>query len=149
MASEVKKTDKKAAKGPDPQEILAGFQALRTEQRSLSSKLSELEVDQNEHKMVIETLKNVNEERKCFRLIGGVLAERKVKDVLPILITNFEKLKEVIEKLNEQITKKGQEINEYREKFNIRFRGLDNLKGEEAVSAQTGECSSRGNVLVS
>lgn len=98
--------------------------------------------------MVIETLKNVNEDRKCFRLIGGVLTERKVKDVLPVLISNSEKLKEFIDKLNEQITKKGQEINEYREKYNIRFRGLDNLKGEEEATSQTPE-SSRGNVLVS
>lgn len=98
--------------------------------------------------MVIETLKNVNDDRKCFRLVGGVLTERKVKDVLPVLISNSEKLKEITEKLNEQIGKKGQEINEYREKFNIRFRGLDNPKEEQAASSQAGE-SSRGNVLVS
>lgn len=97
--------------------------------------------------MVIETLKNVNEDRKCFRLVGGVLTERKVKDVLPVLITNQEKLKEIIEKLNEQIGKKGQEINEYREKHNIRFRGLDNVKQEEQPVAAASE--SRGNVLVS
>lgn len=50
MASEAKKTDKKVGKGTDPQEILAGFQTLRAEQRNLTSKLSELELDQNEHK---------------------------------------------------------------------------------------------------
>lgn len=50
MASDPKKTDKKATKGPDPQEILAGFQTLRAEQRNLTAKLSELELDQNEHK---------------------------------------------------------------------------------------------------
>lgn len=93
--------------------------------------------------MVIETLKNVNDDRKCFRLVGGVLTERKVKDVLPVLISNQENLAELIEKLNEQITKKGQEINEYREKHNIRFRGLDTPKTEESVT------ESRGKVLVS
>lgn len=97
-------------------------------------------------RMVIETLKNVNEDRKCFRLVGGVLTERKVKDVLPVLIANQEKLKEFIEKLHDQITKKGQEINEYREKYNIRFRGLDNPKQEDQP-VSSGE--SRGNVLVS
>ena len=100
--------------------------------------------------MVIATLQNVNEDRRCFRLVGGVLTERKVKDVLPALISNLEKLKELIEKLKEQITKKGVEINEYREKYNISFRGLDapssNSKQEEQVSASE---SSRGNVLVS
>jgi prefoldin subunit 2 len=96
--------------------------------------------------MVIATLQNVNEDRRCFRLVGGVLTERKVKDVLPALISNMEKLKELIEKLKEQIQKKGVEINEYREKYNISFRGLDNPnpKQEEQVTSET-----RGNVLVS
>ncbi|XP_018569434.1 prefoldin subunit 2 [Anoplophora glabripennis] len=147
MASNSGKQDKKSSKGPSPEDILNGFQTLRAEQRALSGKLSEFELDLNEHRMVIETLKNVNEDRKCFRLVGGVLTERKVKDVLPVLITNQEKLKEIIEKLNEQIGKKGQEINEYREKHNIRFRGLDNVKQEEQPVAAASE--SRGNVLVS
>ncbi|XP_019877044.2 prefoldin subunit 2 [Aethina tumida] len=142
MASNSKKPDPKA-KTLSPDEILSGFQAMRAEQRTLTTKLSEFEYDLNEHKMVIETLKNVNDDRKCFRLVGGVLTERKVKDVLPVLISNQENLAELIEKLNEQITKKGQEINEYREKHNIRFRGLDTPKTEESVT------ESRGKVLVS
>ncbi|XP_056632132.1 prefoldin subunit 2 [Diorhabda sublineata] len=137
---------KKSDKGLTPEEILAGFQNLRAEQRALSGKLSEFEVDLNEHRMVIETLKNVNEERKCFRLIGGILTERTVKDVLPALTTNQEKLKEIIEKLHEQISKKGQEINDYREKHNIKFRGIDNPKQDEQPVTST---ESRGNVLVS
>lgn len=94
--------------------------------------------------MVIETLKNVNEDRRCFRLIGGILTERKVKDVLPGLIENQERLKDLIEKITEQISKKGAEINEYRETHNIRFRGLDNPKQEDEVI----QAESRGNVLV-
>ncbi|KAG5874052.1 hypothetical protein JTB14_034628 [Gonioctena quinquepunctata] len=139
-------TKKKSDKTNTPEEILNGFNSLRAEQRALSGKLSEFELDLNEHKMVIETLKNVNEDRKCFRLIGGILTERKVKDVLPVLITNQEKLKEFIEKLQEQISKKGQELNEYREKHNIRFRGLDNPKQDEQPVVPT---EARGNVLVS
>lgn len=50
MASEAKKPEKKTIKGPDPQEILAGFQTLRAEQRNLTTKLSEIELDLNEHK---------------------------------------------------------------------------------------------------
>lgn len=97
--------------------------------------------------MVIETLKNVNEDRKCFRMIGGILTERKVKDVLPVLITNREKLVELIAMLNEQLLKKGDEINEYKEKYNIRIRGQEDLKQQEEQTASTSE--TRGNVLVS
>ena len=42
--------------------------------------------------MVIETLKDVAPERKCFRLVGGVLVERTVKDVLPALSNNREQV---------------------------------------------------------
>ena len=35
--------------------------------------------------MVIETLKPVDPDRRCYHQIGGVLAERTVKEVLPVL----------------------------------------------------------------
>ena len=38
--------------------------------------------------MVIDTLKNVDESRKCFRMVGGILSERTVKEVLPALQNN-------------------------------------------------------------
>lgn len=47
MASNSKK---KSDKGLSPEEILNGFQTLRAEQRALSGKLSEFELDLNEHK---------------------------------------------------------------------------------------------------
>jgi len=39
-----------ADKGKSPEEIVSGFNALRNEQRRLALKISELEVDLNEHK---------------------------------------------------------------------------------------------------
>lgn len=41
---------------------------------------------------VIETLRETQKaspDRKCFRMIGGVLVERSVKEVLPALETNL------------------------------------------------------------
>lgn len=45
---QVKTASKNASKSNE--EIIQGFQRLRTEQRQLASKLSELEMDLNEHK---------------------------------------------------------------------------------------------------
>lgn len=97
--------------------------------------------------MVIETLKTVNEDRKCYRMIGGVLCERTVKEVLPVLQNNKEQLTKVIEAITEQLAKKGTEINDYKEKHNIRIRGQDEVP-EEAAEKATTSSESRGNVLV-
>ena len=39
-------------------------------------------------RLVIETLKEVQPDRRCYRMVGGVLVERTVGDVLPTLTTN-------------------------------------------------------------
>lgn len=52
--------------------------------------------------MVLETLEPLPLERKCFRMINGVLVERTVKDVIPALKTNSEGLKKVLEDLLKQ-----------------------------------------------
>jgi len=40
------------------------------------------------YSIVVDTLKTVDPDRKCFRMVGGVLVERTVKDVLPALEHN-------------------------------------------------------------
>ncbi|MGH0144978.1 UNVERIFIED_CONTAM: hypothetical protein FKN15_004641 [Acipenser sinensis] len=66
---------------------------MRQEQRSLASKAAELEMEINEHSLVIETLRDVDPSRKCFRMVGGVLVERTVKEVLPALESNKEQVR--------------------------------------------------------
>ncbi|XP_026675118.1 prefoldin subunit 2, partial [Ceratina calcarata] len=118
MASD-KKSGKSAKSTKSTTEILSEFQMLRNEQRAMANKLSEMEMGLNEHKTVIDTLKNVDPKRKCYRMTGGVLCECIVEDVMPALVTNKEQLIKVIDNLNEQLTKKGIEINEFKEKHNI------------------------------
>lgn len=58
----------------------------------MASKAAEFEMEINEHSLVIDTLKEVDPSRKCFRLMGGVLVERTVKEVLPALENNKEQV---------------------------------------------------------
>ncbi|KZC07596.1 PREDICTED: probable prefoldin subunit 2 [Dufourea novaeangliae] len=124
MASD-KKSGKSSKGAKSNAEILSEFQVLRNEQRIMANKLSEMEMELNEHKIVIDTLKNVDPKRKCYRMTGGVLCELTVEDVMPALVTNKEQLIKVIDAMNDQLTKKGVEINEFKEKHNIRIRGQD------------------------
>merc|ERR1712018_241511 len=109
-----------------PENVANGLQSLRNEQRALANKLSELQMDLNEHRLVIETLEKQEKDKRCFRLVGGVLVERKVGEVEPALVSNRDKLAKLIDTLEKQLTEKGQEINAYIEKHNIQVRGAGN-----------------------
>lgn len=111
-----------AGRAEKEQELLQKFHALRGEQQSIVAKLNELEAELVEHRIVIDTLKDLDPERKCFRMIGGVLVERTVKEVLPALRSNDAMISKVVEQLKVQLVEKGKEINEFKKTHNIRTR---------------------------
>lgn len=98
---------------------------------------------------VIDTLKTVDENRKCFRLIGGVLAEQSVKETLPNLMQNRDQLEKLIENGKEQLTKKGTEINQFKAEHNIRVKSTEDDAGEQAKGKGDPATSGKSNVLVS
>lgn len=59
---------------------------------------------------MLDTLAPVSNDRKCFRLINGVLVERTVGDVVPALETTAEGLKKVLEGLVRDYKKKQEEM---------------------------------------
>lgn len=105
------------------QEILDGFNKLRQEQRALALKITELEGDTIEHAAVLQALNKVDKDRKCYRLIGGVLVEHKVCDVIPALDKNKSQIEKLGEVLNKQLEEKGKELNDFKEKHNIKVQG--------------------------
>ncbi len=136
---------------PNPQanaeSVIAGLNVLRNEQRSLASKLAELQMDLNEHKLVIDTLVGVDPERRCFRLVGGVLVERQVGEVSPALQNNKDKISKLIETLEKQLSEKGVEINAYMAKHNVQVRGVKN-KDNETDTQDKAQTSGGQGVLV-
>lgn len=121
------------------EEIIASFNKLRNEQRTIAGKLSEVQMDLSEHKMVIDTLDGVDGDKKCFRMIGGVLVERTVQEVAPALTHNKQKLEKLVETLEKQLTSKGSEINAFAEKHNIQVRGGGSAANAGNVAAQAGK----------
>ncbi|XP_017080439.1 probable prefoldin subunit 2 [Drosophila eugracilis] len=128
--------------------IVAQFQQLRNDQRNLANSLSTLEMDLREHKTVIETLQAADPERKCFRQIGGVLCERTVKDVLPQLVENKDFIAKTIDMVSVDLSKKGIELNKFKEEHNIKIRG-EHLGAEGAKDADAESKAENRNVLVS
>ncbi|KAJ9475319.1 Prefoldin subunit 2 [Pseudozyma hubeiensis] len=102
------------------QEAAQVYQSRRSELQGIASKIGELEGEADEHKLVIDTLTEASKadpDRKCFRLIGGVLVERTVKEVLPALQTNLEGLKQILETLLKQYKQKETELQEFQREY--------------------------------
>src|SRR3954464_9766826 len=66
------------------------------------------------NRLVLETLGPLPGDRKCFRMINGVLVERTVKDVVPALRTNAEGLKKVLDDLVKQYKTKQDELDKWK-----------------------------------
>ena len=65
-------------------------------------------------RLVLETLEPLPGDRKCFRLINGVLVERTVQDVVPALQTNADGLKKVLDDLVKQYKSKQDELEKWK-----------------------------------
>jgi chaperonin cofactor prefoldin len=72
------------------------YREMLSECQKLMNKVAELEVDRNEHQLVEETLKPLDPERRAYRLVGEVLVERTVKEVLPSVISNRENVSQCL-----------------------------------------------------
>lgn len=63
---------------------------------------------------MIETLDPLHQDRKCFRMVNGVLVERTVKEVLPTLKTNSDGLKQVLDDMLKQYKSKQAELDNWK-----------------------------------
>ncbi|KAG2179597.1 hypothetical protein INT44_006445 [Umbelopsis vinacea] len=95
------------------------YNQFKSELQSIASKIGELESEVEEHKLVIDSISPLEADRKCFRMVGGVLVERTVKDVLPALQTNFDGIQQVISSLLQTYKRKEEDFIAFQKKHNI------------------------------
>ena len=96
------------------QDLQSQYTNYKNTLQSLAQKAGELEQEIEEHKLVTETLQPLPKDRKCFRLINGVLVERTVEAVLPALETNSDGLKKVLEELLKQYKSMQDEMDSWK-----------------------------------
>jgi len=114
-------SDEKKMTQEESQQIIQNFQQMRNEQKSLMNKIAELDQELVEHKAVYSKLSEVEEDRRCFRVIGGVLVERTVKEVMPAVNNNRIQLEKLMVKLNEDLVKKGKDLVDFKEKHGLKM----------------------------
>lgn len=64
------------------------YRDLMAECQQLMTKIADLESDRNEHTLVEDTLKPLDGGRRAYRLVGDVLVERTVAEILPCITQN-------------------------------------------------------------
>ncbi|CAL1411350.1 unnamed protein product [Linum trigynum] len=115
------------------------YTSMRTELNQIYSKITELEMEVSEHSLVINAIQPLDPTRRCYRMIGGVLVERNIKEVLPAVQRNKEGIEEVVARLNEALEKKKKEIADFEAKYKIRMRKADSdMKDEEGSKKEGG-----------
>ncbi|KAJ0011148.1 hypothetical protein Pint_33641 [Pistacia integerrima] len=107
-----------ATQEPVNEQVVANMYAsMRSELNQIYSKITELEMEASEHSLVINAIQPLDPSRRCYRMIGGVLVERTIR--------NKEGIEEVITRLNEALENKKKEIAEFEAKYKIRIRKSD------------------------
>jgi prefoldin subunit 2 len=84
-----------AAPNAEVQAAAQKYRELSQEYQKLVSKTSELEMERNEHRLVEDTLRPLDGSRRAYRLIGEILVERTVGEVLPAVSTNRQNVSDI------------------------------------------------------
>lgn len=87
--------------------------------QQIASKITELELERNEYKLVEDTLRPLDSSRKAYRLVGGVLVERNVGEVLPSVQSSRENLEKSIVVLHEKLEESRKEAAELKAEHNL------------------------------
>ncbi|KJH43371.1 DEAD/DEAH box helicase [Dictyocaulus viviparus] len=88
-----------ASEQEEQKKIVETFQKLREQQQEIVQEITRLEEEKREFGRVIELLKELNGDRKCFRLISDTLVEYSVKNCIPILENNLYNMTSVCDTL--------------------------------------------------
>ena len=103
-------------KNPDdmsPEEMQVVAQKFNNQQRqsqTMRRKIAELDQELQDHILVLQNLEPLDAERRCFRLIGGVLVERTVGEVRPKIEANKTRLLAILNQLAEQLKEVEDEV---------------------------------------
>ena len=131
---------------------LTGYKRLLSEREQLASMVIDRESEAEEHRLVASTLKKSDATKRAWRLVGDVLVEGTVADVVLEVDKNYEGLKGVCENGRQQLARKGEELKAYEKKWGITIKDRDsNSKEAEGNRKEPGEKAKEkapGGVLV-
>ena len=119
-----------------PGEAQARLQALQQVCQELTRKINELDMDRTEHGLVIDALKPLDPNRKCFRMVGDVVVERTISEVFPAVVKNRDAIIDTMNKMGEALASK--------QKYADAFAAKHKVSAQSTQAAPAAEESSEG-----
>ncbi|KRX07946.1 Prefoldin [Pseudocohnilembus persalinus] len=103
-----------------PPGVLQHYNKLKQEYSELFRTQLDLEEEKREHELVIDAIKDLEADRKCWRLVGGVLIEKQQSEVMLNLKEGLEQISKTHDMYQEQIKGREKALIEFETKYNLR-----------------------------
>ena len=91
-------------------EVAKRYNILHQETNALVSRLMEVEDERKENQLVLESISKLEDDRKCWRLVNGVMFEKTKAEVVPEIEGMIKNLMVVAKQLNDGLHQKKQEM---------------------------------------
>lgn len=98
--------------------------------------------------LVVKALTPMDGDRTCYRMTGGVITQRTVKEVLPAVQKNLEGIEALIKSLVEQLKAAEKEAEEFRVQHNIRFQRAAPAGSSGAGSSESSSGEQASGILI-
>ena len=108
------------------------------------SRIMEIDDERKEHQLVLDTIKDVEDTRKCWRLVNGVLFEKTKADLVPELTTSVQNMQNVINQLSDALQIKKQESFKLEQQYESIMKQAQQKKKEDVKQGEV----KAGGVLV-
>ena len=82
------------------QDVALKYKQLQQETQVLVSRILEIDDERKENVLVLDAIKELEDTRKCWRLVNGVLFEKTKVDLVPELETEIANIQNVIDQLS-------------------------------------------------
>ena len=121
-----------------PGEAQARLQALQQVCQELTRKINELDMDRTEHGLVIDALKPLDPNRKCFRMVGDVVVERTISEVFPAVVKNRDAIIDTMNKMGEALAAKQKYADEFAAKHKVSVQSAQPAPAKENAGNEGG-----------
>ncbi|KAL4508090.1 hypothetical protein ABPG72_021463 [Tetrahymena utriculariae] len=120
------------------QEVVQQYNKLKMEYSELLRTSMDIEEEKRENQLVIETIKNLESERRCWRLVGGVLVERTLGEVLNSLKENVESFEKTGVNFGTALKNKEKQLLDFENTHNLRPNRDNFGKKDDGTKKNTG-----------